>query len=168
MLSAQLCCFFKEGRKVWNIHIYVYIYFKIRYKLYRLTIFSASTGLVHFNVNVYRKSSWHSLTEQPLVSPVLLGGGEGGEKGKEKSGGKSLFSHWQVLCSKAVPVKPVCVIGYRFKEEKEQFVLCWLYKNTLDSMLLASDYSLYPMISMEKNRKTRVTPTFLFLYYAFF
>lgn len=35
-------------------------------------------------------------------------------------------------------------------------------------MLLASDYSLYPMISMEKNRKTRVIPTFLFLYYAFF
>lgn len=49
---------------------------------------------------------------------------EEGEKGKEKSGGKSLFSHWQVLCSKAVPLKPVCVIGYRFKDKKEQFVLC--------------------------------------------
>lgn len=91
---------------------------------------------------------------------------EGGEK--EKSGGKSLFSHWQVLCSKAVPLKPVCVIGHRFKEEKEQFVLCWLYKNTPDSMLLASAYSLYPTISMEKNRKTRVISTFLFLYYVFF
>lgn len=53
-------------------------------------------------------------------------------------------------------MNPVCVIGHRFREEKEQFVLCWLYKNTLDSVLLASDYNSYPRVSMEENRKTSV------------
>lgn len=88
-----------------------------------------------------------------------------GEAGKtrerESAGGKSLFSHWQVLCSKTVPMNPACVIG--FKEEKEQFVLCVLCKNTLDRVLLAADYNLYPRVSVEENKKTSVKPTIVLL-----
>lgn len=68
-----------------------------------------------------------------------LGRVAGRERRQEKQG--------EHLCSfagsKALVMSPVCLTGYRFREEKEQFVLFWLYKNTLDSVLLVSDYNSY-------------------------
>lgn len=79
----------KEGRC--EMYTYTYTYIKTSDKLYRLTIFFATAKLVNFNFNVYHKS-WHSFTEQPLASPVLLKGKEKREKRERKSRGENLCS----------------------------------------------------------------------------
>lgn len=105
------------------------------------------------------------LTDTPLENSLLCliftrkGCGEKEGKGKVR---ENLVLSVAALCSKALVMSSVCLTGYRFREEKEQFVLFWLYKNTLDSVLLTSDYNSHPRIRMEENKKASVKHFFFF------